>query len=73
MKLSEEVLTIVHAFSDKGRKDGIRKLAGRVEKLEEFIERFSEEPCAYGDGCPHNAGTRHGDCTPCLARRALEP
>lgn len=72
MKLSEEVLTIVHAFSDKGRKEKVRNISARVEKLEEFAAQYAEEPCAYGDNCPHNAGTRHGDCTPCLARRALE-
>jgi hypothetical protein len=36
-----------------------------------FAEELAEADCAYGDGCPQFAGTRHGDCRPCRARRAL--
>lgn len=34
MLASEEVMTLVHAFPDKGRKDAIRALAARVAALE---------------------------------------
>lgn len=39
--------------------------------LREFVEDEAERDCAYGDNCPSNAGTRHGTCTACKARRAL--
>ena len=34
MLASEEILTIVHAFPDEGRKESIRDLAARVRILE---------------------------------------
>jgi len=34
MLASEEILTIVHAFPDEGRKEAIRDLAARVRILE---------------------------------------
>jgi hypothetical protein len=38
MTLSEEILTIVHAFSDEGRKNAVRDLARRVQALESSID-----------------------------------
>ncbi len=43
----------------------------RNEPLKDFVQEIADEGCAYGDNCPPNAGTRHGDCMPCKARRAL--
>jgi hypothetical protein len=40
--------------------------------LREFVEDEAERDCFYGDNCPPNAGTRHGTCTACKARRALK-
>lgn len=42
-----------------------------IRILRDFAERMAEHDCYYGDGCPPFSGTRHGDCTGCLARRAL--
>ena len=70
MRLSDEIRTIVHAFGDKARKDNIRRIAKRAERLEDFAEDWANEPCEYGDWCP--SGSRHGRCTPCKARTAME-
>lgn len=43
----------------------------RLEQLSEFVSDEAESDCHYGDNCPSNAGTRHGTCSPCKARRAL--
>jgi hypothetical protein len=37
----------------------------------DIVREFAAEPCAYGDGCPSNAGTRHGRCIQCKAKVAL--
>lgn len=42
-----------------------------IDRLHAFAREFADEPCHYGDGCPPFAGTRHGDCINCKARRAL--
>lgn len=41
------------------------------DALRTFAEGMAEGECHYGDGCPLNAGTRHGECDSCKARRAL--
>lgn len=41
------------------------------DSLRDFAQSFADEPCAYGDGCEPNVGSRHGKCTPCRAREAL--
>jgi hypothetical protein len=46
-------------------------LRAEVSGLRATLEDFSERDCAYGDGCPSNAGTRHGTCDGCRARKAL--
>lgn len=40
--LADEVLTLVHAFPDKGRKDGIRDLAKRIAELDSERSRLPE-------------------------------
>ena len=50
----------------------IIELTGQVERLRDFAKDFADEPCAYGDGCPPFAGTRHGTCNNCKARAALK-
>ena len=50
----------------------ITELTGQVERLRDFAKDFADEPCAYGDGCPPFAGTRHGTCNNCKARAALK-
>ena len=51
MKLSEQVATIVHAFSDEGRKNDIRELAKKIQKLEEAaqesVNNGHHDTCAY--------------------------
>jgi hypothetical protein len=49
----------------------IAALRAEVAGLRATLEDFSERDCAYGDGCPSNAGTRHGTCDGCRARKAL--
>ena len=44
----------------------------RVKVLEAALQEWADEPCSYGDGCPDNAGTRHGRCMWCKARKVLE-
>lgn len=44
-----------------------KKLDSLVSDMRDFID-----DCAYGDNCPNNAGTRHGTCTSCKARKALQ-
>ena len=43
----------------------------KSDALRDFAKDFADEPCAYGDGCPPFAGTRHGTCMNCKARAAL--
>ncbi len=43
MTLADEVATIVHAFSDRGRKDAIRDLARRVRAVEERLKMLESE------------------------------
>lgn len=44
-----------------------------LESVAELVREDADEPCFYGDGCPANAGTRHGTCRSCKARAALSP
>jgi hypothetical protein len=39
--------------------------------LLEALEDLAEGDCHYGDGCP-TFGSRHGTCTSCKARKAIE-
>lgn len=39
--------------------------------MRDLLEDLNDD-CAYGDGCPSNAGTRHGTCLPCRVRELLE-
>jgi hypothetical protein len=71
MSLADDIGRLVHAFADKGRKDAVRALAKRADILESFARDEAERDCAYGDGCPENAGTRHGTCLSCRATIAL--
>lgn len=48
-----------------------REVLKREEVLRNFISEGAAEECSYGDGCPNNAGTRHGRCQSCKAREAL--
>ena len=41
------------------------------EAAADLLKELADEPCSYGDGCPPFAGTRHGDCLHCKAKRAL--
>lgn len=43
-----------------------------VRILAAALDDITETDYSYGDGCPSNAGTRHGTCTACIARKALE-
>jgi hypothetical protein len=45
-----------------------RELLLDATPLLSFVRELSEEPCAYGDGCPK--GARHGMCLHCRARKA---
>lgn len=42
-----------------------------VDVFREALQDIAEHECAYGDGCPSNAGTRHGECVPCTAKKSL--
>jgi hypothetical protein len=42
-----------------------------ADVFREALQDIAEHECAYRDGCPENAGTRHGECTPCTAKKAL--
>lgn len=42
-----------------------------LECVTDLVREDADEPCHYGDGCP-SAGTRHGTCRSCKARRALK-
>lgn len=43
-----------------------------VRGLVDFAQDVADRGCTYGDDCPKFVpGTRHGECTPCRARRAL--
>jgi hypothetical protein len=39
--------------------------------LLQVLEDLAEGDCYYGDGCP-TFGSRHGTCTVCKARKAIE-
>lgn len=43
-----------------------------LESVVDLVREDAEEPCHYGDGCPSFAGTRHGTCRSCRAKRALK-
>lgn len=47
----------------------IRKLGSTLVAALDFIDEINCDGCSYGDNCPDNAGTRHGTCGPCKARR----
>lgn len=51
-------------------RDERRAIEERDSAREALVE-FAEFDCAYGDGCPDNARTRHGRCVGCKARAAL--
>jgi hypothetical protein len=61
VKASEEVGTIVHAFSDQERKDSVRLLAARVRRLEHVVEIFAERAYCY-DTCSSVLGNHPCDC-----------
>jgi hypothetical protein len=42
-----------------------------ADTFREALQDIAESDCAYGDGCPP-FGTRHGECTPCKAQKALK-
>lgn len=73
---SEDVLRIVHAFGDKGRRDEVRKLAARVKANEDELARLRSalERLADGDTCDTAS---YADCCDraCvrIAREALAP
>jgi len=43
-----------------------------AERFRGVLDDINEGDCEYNDGCPENAGTRHYECTPCKARKAIE-
>ncbi len=52
----------------------VRRLSASTagaDALFDFVSEIADFDCTYGDNCPPNSGTRHGDCLPCKARRAL--
>jgi hypothetical protein len=58
-----------YAPDDLGPK--VERLVAENTRLRGELSVFAEHDCAYGDGCPSNAVTRHGTCTGCRARKAL--
>lgn len=44
----------------------------REDHLRYFAESMAEYDCSYGDDCPDFAGTRHGTCHACKARKVLK-
>jgi hypothetical protein len=43
-----------------------------LDRLRYFAAEEAEQDCSYGDNCPSNAGTRHGQCSRCKALEALD-
>jgi hypothetical protein len=43
-----------------------------AQRFRDVLDDINEGDCEYNDGCPENAGTRHYECTPCKARKAIE-
>ena len=71
--LREEIETMSWAFDRRdGRWSAVMQLARRVGFVEQALSDLAEHDCSYGDGCPSNAGTRHGTCDACKARKALD-
>ena len=67
MKLSEEILTMLFAFSDEGRKQGVRDIAKRVKALEDFAEDIRDN---YD--CDADAHKYKTTCRRCTAEKVLK-
>lgn len=50
----------------------LHKAIQRADTLAASLKDIAEHDCEYGDNCPSNAGTRHGTCIPCQARKGLQ-
>lgn len=49
----------------------IKDLQYENERLKDFVNRFADEPCEYGDNCPPFVKLNHYPCDNCVAKRAL--
>ena len=63
----------IHAMTVRAER-AEKALAATQKKLDALKSDMEDlaGDCYYGDGCPSNVGTRHGTCTSCKARKALE-
>lgn len=61
--------------ADRNHKQVIAELAvenGQLKAKLAMVKDLADEgECEYGDGCPDNAGTRHGRCMHCKLVMAL--
>lgn len=70
LTLAEKIIVASRAEITECHRE-LGELRARMSTLEGALHRIAEADCNYGDGCPA-FGTRHGQCTPCVARAALE-
>jgi hypothetical protein len=50
----------------------VQRLTAERDGMADLLRDLSCDGCEYGDNCPPNAGTRHGQCIPCKCREELE-
>lgn len=67
-KPSQEILKMVHAFSDEDRKTAVRTLFLKVKEMEDFIRDVWKGYDCDMDGHRYNTG-----CRCCKAKKIMEP
>lgn len=67
IKLSDAILSMVHAFSDKDRKDLVRLISKKVKMLEDELKDIRDNW-----DCDKDAHRYNTCCRCCYAKKVLE-